>query len=214
MASNISTVTAALKNFITANVYIGSEDLDPPKHWQAETNRYACTLTVLPAYELVYTKISTNIVTGLGKFRFQLKYRLPSQLPYNGLNVGAFERLAQFLQLSPMLNFGGGAEGIRSIQSTQIDYPIVIEREERQQNDWIIYVNVEYLIDFQVTEYDLPDEFALVDPDLDTSVEVRNIGINTYRSDIGDFDDNVLDSNNSISLVRYELNAGSEGGGG
>lgn len=203
--SNIATVTASLETFIRSNIYIGQKDLDPPSHWQSATSdgKLENTLMVMPAYELVYNHLGNKVVEGSDKFRFQIKYRMPGQLSYHDLNISDFEKLAQYLQIYPIISLAGCAEsGIKSVQSSQVDYPIVIEREERDQQDWIIYINLELFVIFSVTEFDVPDQFAIADLDGDNYPGLQSLGMNTYRAKIAELDNNVLDYSDNIFVAQ------------
>lgn len=202
MASNLATAKAALLDFLLNYVRVEKEDIDPPKQWLATSNTGAqklnATLTKLPVRNLTFQE-NQGILLGSGHFRYQLKYRLPSSLTYAEIGVSDFENLIQFLLGAPIV-FLKGCSGIKSLQPSQVDYPVVVEREEREQGDWLIYLNLEYLVIFQVTEFDINDQFLDQDPDTNNPVDFTTLNIKTYRGKIRDVMDSTLDASFSVDV--------------
>lgn len=193
--ANLSTAKQELLDFILKFIRVEKEDIDPPKLWLSDdgvTQKLNATLTQLPTRNLTFMEDKGTLV-GSGNFRYQIKYRLPSTLTYQDLGIADFENVVQFLLGAPIV-FIRGCSGIKSLQPSQVDYPVVVEREERQQGDWLVYLNLEYLVLFQVTEFDINDQFLELDPDEINPVSLNSLNIRTYRGAIGDVkDDSIKD---------------------
>lgn len=182
--SDIQSVRTTVKDWITSLIRVDEIDLDAPYELLSpqstpELPLPANTLIELPVKDLRYERLSLNTIEGSGVFTYQITYRYPGQLTFHQLPTNRCEQLHQYLAAQSLLQLSG-CSGIKDVEPDEEEFPVVVQRENGEQKDWYIRVNLVLLINFSLTELTLPPEFGPSLPDEDSELDSLNLKI--YRS--------------------------------
>lgn len=192
--SNTRQVRKRLRDWVESVIRVDEWRVDHPSDLYFSTvndvAQAASTATEFPVESLVLQTTGVNAIQASGVFSYQLRYRYPGELALDDLPLNDFESIAEYLQGLALLRLQGGT--ISSIEVVGTEYPVVIQREEAQQSDWLVFINVQYLVTFAVTELDCPDGFG-PEPPAEPS-ELTRLSLRIYRARAGNLADNTLDA--------------------
>jgi hypothetical protein len=204
--SNIQTVRAGLRSWLSSKVRIDSWDLDKPadlfSEYSTEDNLLTANTAIEhPVEDLQYFRENFNSVKGRGKFPYQIVFRYGEDLTYHELPLSDLEGLVQYIQGQVLRNPPCANGAIISITPEDVKATVNAIREGNNQGDWFVYCNFSFEVVFKLTAFDLPDEFKPLDPDTPINPDF-NLDINTYRAkvnfDSSNPDDSTLDSSLKI----------------
>jgi hypothetical protein len=193
--ANYSSARTALMSFLQQNVYIDAWDIDAPRHYQSENvvGKQACTGILYPPKNVRTQLSGTNSVTATAEVDFSLTYKYPKELAYHQLPLNLLGSLSERLRVAAITQLGGCSNsGIRQVSTDTLEYPLVITRSDEFENDWLVTLNISFIIDYTISEL---DDIGNLAPPLEgfTPIVVNDIQWGTYRAAVNDLDDNVLD---------------------
>lgn len=193
--ANYSSVRATLVNFLQENVYIDAWDIDAPRHYHSENvaGKQACTAILYPPKNVRTELTGVNSITATADVDFSITYRYPRELTYHQLPLALLSSLSERLRVSAVMQLGGcDNSGIKQVTTDTLEYPLVINRAEEFDNDWLVTLNVSFIIDYTITEL---DDIGNLAPPLTgyEPVTVNSIQFDIYRAAVRNLDDNILD---------------------
>lgn len=204
--SNIQTTRTALRAWFGRQIRIDEWDADhPTKLFAAGSSQAlplpACTAIEYPVKDLGYKLDGLATVYGTGSFTFSIVYRYSGALKIDQLPLSRVEAVAQYLHAMSLLSLGG-SDGINSAQPDIEEYPVQISRVDDDQGDWLIFIHIVLLIDFSLTEFDLPPEFQPPGYDGDgNSGDIDRLSLEIYRGKSGKVTtDNNLDYSQTLTI--------------
>lgn len=185
--SNIKTTRETLRSWIESNTRIDKWDSDPPKdlYNPASTEQLikpANTGIEYPVSSLEYFREESATITGRGLFPYTICYRFPGELELYQLPLQRLEQVVETLQVRALLQLPG-KNGIK--EGSFVDnerYPIRIERDETQQNDWLIHITIVFEVLFAVTEIENPEEYVSDGETPEPEIQLSEIQLGIFRS--------------------------------
>jgi hypothetical protein len=199
--SNANTVRTALAQWLASKVRIDRWDADPPAclFSPASTTAHlpASTATALPfkGFEAVRSELSA--MAGRADFPFVIQYRFAAQHQFDELPHGDMEATVEALQVLALMELPG-RNGIRQISfENSEDFPVRVSRLGDRQNDWVIVLELNFQVNFAITEVGLPDGLGPINPDEGPPFELQRIDLRVWRSEIGEVanpDQSTIDS--------------------
>jgi hypothetical protein len=193
--ANYSSARTALINFLQENVYIDAWDIDAPRHYQSENvaGKQACTGVLYPPKNVRTQLSGTNSVTATADVDFSLTYKYPKELTYHQLPLASLSSLSERLRVTAITQLGGCKDsGIRQVTTDTLEYPLVITRSEEFESDWLVTLNISFILDYTISEL---DDIGNLAPPLEgyEPVVLNSVKWDIYRASVGDLSDNVLD---------------------
>ena len=204
--SNIQTTRARLNEWLEGLIRIDRFDADPPP----ELYSTASTEEVLfpanscieyPVKDFFFERSDVSGIIGSGSFSYTIVYRYPGELTLHELPLHKFEGLVEYLQehSHPSLNCCVGIR--RAVPGTSNEFPIQAEREGTDQNDWLVYANLVFNIEFSLTDFGLDEEFG---PTPEPNPEFNELTIEVHRAkvgfDVGEPNDSILDAALTVDI--------------
>ncbi|MBD2256656.1 hypothetical protein [Pseudanabaena sp. FACHB-2040] len=184
--SNIQTVRQRLQSWITGLVRIDAFDADPPKALLSPSSteqslRPANTCIAYPVKDLVYERTDLQGICGRGRFAYSIAYRYPGELTLDEIPIQKLEGVVQYLQGMSLLGLAGSG-GIKHVEPDAEEFPIQLERDGTDQDDWLVYCNLALLIEFNLTDFDLDPDFGPA-PEQPVGIDQLTIAVN--RAEVG-----------------------------
>ena len=188
--ANIQSTREALRAWFARMIRIDEWDADhPPELFAAGSSASlplpACSAIEYPVKDLLYQLDGLSTVFGSGSFTFSIVYRYSGQYKIDELPLSRVEAIAQYLHAMALLSLGG-EDGIRAARPDIEEYPVQISRIDDDQSDWLIAIHIVLLVDFALTEFDLPPEFRPPGYDGDgTAADIDRVSLEIYRAKSG-----------------------------
>jgi hypothetical protein len=184
--SNIQTVRTRLKAWLSSKIRIDVWDLDQPKklyHPSSTPQLLVPSNSAIecPVKDLLYDRVSINGIVGSGSFTYRFVWRYSGLMTAEQLPTRKIEAVAQFVHASALLELSG-CDGIQEAYPEIEEFPVMLSQADDQQSDWLLHFNLVLRVQFNLTEFDLPDEYAPIGQGDDTQVDLDELTIKTYRA--------------------------------
>lgn len=187
---SMQAIRESLKTYIETKTRIDTWDIDEPSNrataifddaGNVEKYLPANCAFFDPIADVNYQKMQ-NGVTCLATFRYYINYRFPYELSLQELPIAQLEELQQYLITSLILSSGCLGTGIKDINVTREEYPLMVRRIQGEDNDWLITLMLPFTVNFISKP---GDSFPDISPPIDSpNWQVRRIAIDIWKRSI------------------------------
>jgi hypothetical protein len=150
--------------------------------------------------DLRYERDGISTIYGNGAFIYSFVYRYPGLMTAEQLPTQRVEALAQFIHASALLELSG-CSGIRHAEPDIEEFPVMFSRMDDDQSDWLVYFHLALKVEFSLTEFDLPPEFAPVGSTPDVQLPIDEVNLKIYRAYAGFDADTPADSTLDADII-------------
>jgi hypothetical protein len=127
---------------------------------------------------------------GSAELEFAVAYRFDKALKYDDLPLNSLSNLVNNIYFRAVTNPADLSESIKELRTPDTGLDVHVGKSDKPDSDWFVTLILNFYITYRAALGDVDDLQGGVD---DSGFNFTSLNIGIYRAHIGDFSDNRLD---------------------